>query len=104
MYIALKPFTEKYPATFAIWASTILKSYKGLTEIVVAGQNLDGLRVGILKKFIPHMVFQSSNVEKNYPLLKSKDYTNDGLIYVCENFSCAEPVDNIKDFEKIMNY
>ncbi len=104
MYIALKPFTEKYPATFAIWASTMLKSYKGLTEIVVAGQNLDGLRIAILKKFIPHMVFQSSNVEKNYPLLKSKDYTNDGLIYVCENFSCAEPVDNIKDFEKIMNY
>jgi hypothetical protein len=102
MFISVKQFTEKYPATFAVWASTILKHYKGLKEIVVTGQGCQQLRTEVLKFFIPNLVFQSSNVEKKYPLLKSKEYKNHGLIYVCENFSCAEPIDNIKDFEKIM--
>ncbi len=102
MLLAVKPYTEKYPATFAVWASTILKQYKGLKEIVVTGHDCQQLRAEVLKYYTPNMVFQSSNVEKKYPLLKSKEYKNHGLIYVCENFSCAEPIDNIKDFEKIM--
>jgi len=103
MFLALKQFTEKYPSTFAIWGSSMLKYFRGLKEIVVTGQKADQLRAEVLRYYIPEKVFQSSNVEKKYPLLKSKDFKNQGLIYVCENFSCAEPIDNIKDFEKIMN-
>ena len=103
MLSVLMQFTEKYPATFAIWASAMLKQFRGIKEIVVTGEKVQQLRAEVLKYFIPDMVFQSSNVEKKYPLLKNKDYKNQGLIYVCENFSCAEPIDNIKDFEKIMN-
>jgi uncharacterized protein YyaL (SSP411 family) len=103
MFLTVKQLIDKYPATFAVWASILLKNQKGLKEIVVTGQHVQPLRSEVLKHYIPEMIFQSSNVEKKYPLLKNKDYLNDGLIYVCENFSCAEPVDNIKDFEKIMN-
>ena len=103
MFLALKQFTEKYPSTFAIWASIMLKHFRGLKEIVVTGQGLHQLRTEILKYYIPDMVFQSSIVEKKYPLLKSKEYKNHGLIYVCENFSCAEPIDSIKEFDKIIN-
>ena len=103
MFLVLKQFTEKYPSTFAIWASIMLKHFRGLKEIVVTGQGLHQLRTEILKYYIPDMVFQSSIVEKKYPLLKSKEYKNHGLIYVCENFSCAEPIDSIKEFDKIIN-
>jgi uncharacterized protein YyaL (SSP411 family) len=103
MFLALKQFTEKYPSTFAIWGSSMLKYFRGLKEIVVTGQKADQLRSEVLRYYIPEKVFQSSNVEKKYPLLKSKDLKNQGLIYVCESFSCAEPIDNIKEFEKIMN-
>ena len=103
MFSAIKQFTEKYPSTFAVWASSLLKQSRGLKEIVVTGQGLHQLRAEILKYYIPNKVFQSSIVEKKYPLLKNKEYKNHGLIYVCENFSCAEPIDNILEFDKIRN-
>ena len=103
MFSAIKQFTEKYPSTFAVWASSLLKQSRGLKEIVVTGQGLHQLRAEILKYYIPNKVFQSSIVEKKYPLLKNKEYKNHGLIYVCENFSCAEPIDNIIEFDKIRN-
>lgn len=74
MFSAIKHLTEKYPSTFAVWASSMLKQHRGLKEIVITGQELQQLRAEVLKYFIPEMVFQSSNVEKKYPLLKSKDY------------------------------
>ena len=98
----VRPLIEKHPNSFAVWANSILKQQTGILEIVVTGQKCEALSQEILMIFMPNKVFQKSNVEKEYPLLKNKKYEKDGLIYVCRNFSCLKPVNNIIDFKKLV--
>ena len=98
----IRPLIEKHPNSFAIWANAILKQQIGSVEIVLTGQRTEGLSQDILEMYLPNKIFQMSNVEKEYPLLKNKKYENDGLIYVCRNFSCLKPVYNIIELKKLI--
>ena len=99
----VKPIIENHPSSFAFWANAILKQQKGFIEVVLTGQKPDILSQEILAMYMPNKVFQRSNVEKKYPLLKNKKYENDGLIYVCEKYGCLKPVDNITEYKKLVN-
>ena len=102
MFRRVRPLIEKHPNSFAVWANSMLKKQRGILEIVVTGQESETLSQEILMIYMPNKVFQMSNVEKEYPLLKNKKYEKDGLIYVCRNFSCLKPVNNIIDFKKLV--
>jgi hypothetical protein len=39
----------------------------------------------------PNRILQSSCEEKKYPLLIGKNYSNAAMVYVCKDYSCAEP-------------
>ncbi len=89
---------QSHPLSLSNWALIALMEYKGIKEIVVTG--LDYLKVlhEINALYLPPRVIQSSDVEKSYPLLKSKAYNFDPLIYVCENFSCKKPLKGLDEF------
>ena len=93
---------EKHPSSFSIWLSVMIKHFKGYKEIIITGGDAISMLKEVLSNFIPNKIIQSSIVEKNYPLLKNKKFGNEGLIYVCENFSCAEPVESITEFQKLI--
>jgi uncharacterized protein len=85
-----------YPVSFGCWAMGLFSAIRPTTEIVVVGADADALRKEILANFIPFIVFQSATREnKTYPLLRNKPAVPETLIYVCQNYTCNEPVSTV---------
>ena len=82
---------EKFPQSFSYWSSSILYRFIGEKEVAITGKKIDKCLEEQLSRYEPNRILQSSNVEKNYPLLKGKNYSNSALIYVCKDYSCSEP-------------
>jgi uncharacterized protein YyaL (SSP411 family) len=82
---------EKFPQSFSRWASSMLWRFIGEKEVAITGKKIEKCVEEQLSKYEPNRILQSSVVEKNYPLLKDKDYSNAALVYVCKDYSCALP-------------
>lgn len=102
MLIALSDIIIKYPTSFGVWSSLILKQAMGMQEIAITGKNAEKLMADILRLYLPMKILQSAGDEEDMPLLKNKIYGEDPLIYVCTNYSCNEPVTSISDFKLLM--
>ncbi|MBZ5858054.1 thioredoxin domain-containing protein [Flavihumibacter profundi] len=86
----------RYPGSFGFWAIELFRKVRGCAEIVVVGPQADALRSEILANFIPFRILQSATHENNaYPLLRKKPSEPDTLIYVCQNYSCSQPVASV---------
>lgn len=88
----------RYPGSFGCWAIELFRQVRGCAEIVVVGHEADALRSEILANFIPFRVLQSATQENNaYPLLRHKPSEPDTLIFVCQNYSCRQPVASVEE-------
>ncbi|ULQ52457.1 thioredoxin domain-containing protein [Flavihumibacter fluvii] len=88
----------RYPISFGCWGLELFRAIRGVAEIVLVGQGADALRTEILANFIPFKVFQSATHENNaYPLLRNKPSEPDAMIFVCQNYSCRQPVASVKE-------
>ncbi len=93
----------KYPTSFAIWASLILKQVIGINEIALSGKaGFDEMRKDILAMYVPNKIFQSSQWEEDFPLLKNKDYGPEPLIYLCRNYTCLAPVNSTRALKLLL--
>jgi uncharacterized protein YyaL (SSP411 family) len=94
----LKPLLDaitKYPTSFAVWAGTLLRLIFGIHEIAILGDD-EKLHKEILHIFIPNRVMQFSATEnQQFPLLKGKTIQKKPLIFLCKDFVCQQPVDDI---------
>jgi len=82
---------EKFPQSFSVWASSMLWRFIGEKEVAITGKKIEKCVEEQLSKYEPNRILQSSEVEKNYPLLKDKAYSNAAMVYVCKDYSCALP-------------
>ncbi|HUM96475.1 MAG TPA: thioredoxin domain-containing protein [Chitinophagaceae bacterium] len=90
----------QHPNSFGIWASLLLEKRAGTNEIVVLGGQSDEILPKILKKYIPHKVFQASHIaDDRYPLLANKASGTKPYLYLCRNNTCLPPV--FSEFELI---
>ncbi|MBC6490959.1 thioredoxin domain-containing protein [Flavihumibacter stibioxidans] len=97
MLESLSDVVTRYPGSFGFWATECMRAAEGCAEIVVVGQDADALRTEILANFIPFKVLQSATSENNaYPLLRNKPSAPESLIYVCQNYSCRQPVASVE--------
>lgn len=93
----------RYPISFSFWGLELVRAIRGIPEIVVVGPRADVLRSEILANFIPFRVFQSAPFENNaYPLLRNKPSEPDTLIFVCQNYSCRQPVASVSEMLAIL--
>lgn len=93
----------KYPTSFAVWASVMLKQAAGINEIVLTGKNVANEQQALLKMYIPNKVFQSTHNEVNgFPLIKGKLFADESLIYLCRNYLCLEPVNSVNKFKLLL--
>ncbi len=96
MCSGLKQMLIRYPGSFGVWASTSLTLMKGVPEIVLTGGNHDSILKQLLHIFIPFRVLQSSPVKTNgFPLLEGKTYSSIPMIYLCKDYSCQPPVNEV---------
>jgi uncharacterized protein len=87
----------KYPTSFGIWASLLLRNTFGINEVVIAGNNFANLRDQLLQAYLPGKILQCGNGQStDFPLLKGKNPVNETLIYLCRQYSCKTPVINVE--------
>ncbi len=83
----------RYPTSFAIWASVLLRQLYGVNEIVVTGTGFNSIRDQLMQQYIPGKILQCSAFpNKAFPLLDGKKYDSGALIYLCKNYSCKPAV------------
>jgi uncharacterized protein len=97
MISSLAEVVKKYPTSFGVWATNMQAFTFSVPEIALIGEGADNLRKEILGTYIPNRIFQSSPTENSrYPLLAGKPESSDPLIYLCKNYSCQNPVREVK--------
>jgi uncharacterized protein YyaL (SSP411 family) len=103
MCSGIKEVVQKYPGSFGIWAIVMQALSKGVPEIAIVGGNLDTVLKEILRIFIPFRIIQSSPSEtKEYPLLAGKPSSLMPKIYLCKDYSCQTPVNEVSVFRKML--
>jgi uncharacterized protein YyaL (SSP411 family) len=90
-----RPITS-YPGSFGVWATIIQALTYSIPEVVITGHRPENARKEFLSHLIPYRVFQSSQEENTqFPLLRDKPAGQDPLIFVCQNYSCQLPVNEV---------
>jgi uncharacterized protein YyaL (SSP411 family) len=95
----LKPFLKtitSYPTSFGLWAGVISRLTNGIDEIVLIGKDNHLLHKDLIHNFMPNKILQVSTHENgSFPLLKGKTSLDKPLIFLCKNYMCKSPVDNL---------
>ncbi|MDP4148515.1 MAG: thioredoxin domain-containing protein [Bacteroidota bacterium] len=103
MATALERMVTEYPGSFGVWATL----YQALTylipEVVITGRTLEDIRKEFLRQMIPYRVFQSAT-QKNtqFPLLLDKPSGDTPLIFLCKNYSCQPPVNEVDKLVRLL--
>ncbi len=98
MLNTLKNAVIKYPGSFGVWASILLKQWMGINELVITGLKTEGIRAQIMQQYIPNsIVLSSCKPVSGFPLLESKRFETAGLLYLCRDYTCKAPVHTVKE-------
>lgn len=89
----------RYPTSFGVWASLVQIQTNGIKEIVVTGSDARNYVKPLLEVFLPNKIMQTAIFfENGFPLLEGKEFAQETMFYVCENYTCKEPVNNFINF------
>ncbi len=104
MLASLSEAVIKYPGSFGIWASLILRKNKGYSEIAIVGENFFITAKKLQVNYIPNIVLMAS-LEKSdiFPILENKIGGEPTLIYLCKNYSCRAPFTDTAELLKEIN-
>ena len=103
MALSVSEMATRYPASFGVWAGLIAEKIAGTAEIVLVGNDASLKSREILKAFIPNKVFQWSAVEdETNPLLQGKPSSEHTVYYLCKDYECKKPVDNLTEFLQLI--
>ncbi len=91
--VALGTAIIRYPTSFGIWASLLLKQTFGINELVIVGKNFPGLRDQLLQEYLPGKILQAALDESvEFAMLTGKKAADETFIYLCRQYACNEPV------------
>lgn len=103
MCAGLQQAVHQYPGSFGVWATLILSIVGGIAEIAVIGKEAEVVRRELLGHFIPFRVMQSAQEAANdLPLLAGKPPTPDTQIYLCKNYQCSTPVNEVSELIRLL--
>ncbi|MBS1664462.1 MAG: thioredoxin domain-containing protein, partial [Bacteroidetes bacterium] len=98
-----------YPGSFGGWATLFQAFTYTISEVVITGVRPERARKEFLEHLIPYRVFQSTDQENTqFPLLTGKSVGSNTLIFLCKNYSCQLPVNEIatviRDLENVYKF
>ena len=96
MTASLERAVTGYPGSFGGWATMIMAFTYSIPEVVITGRKPENARKEFLTHLIPFRVFQSTQVKNTqFPLLRNKPVDSDPLIFLCKDYSCQTPVNEV---------
>ncbi|MEM9885514.1 MAG: thioredoxin domain-containing protein [Bacteroidota bacterium] len=95
----------QYPTSFGKWAQSLLNEIYAPTEIAVVGKTADKKAQNIQQQFLPNIILMASHHKsENYPLLKGREINEQTLIYVCRNYACQRPVEQVSEMLEMIAF
>ena len=92
-----------YPGSFGVWATMIQAITYGFIEVVITGKVLGNIFKDFLSNFIPDRVFQSATSQNDqFPLLRDKPLSQTPLIFLCQEYSCQNPVTEVHELIRLL--
>ncbi len=92
----------KEPLTYSRWAREIIINAYGKPEIAIVGNQAFEHAHNLRQRYIPGLVMMNSiRSQDQYPLLKNRWKPDETWIYVCKNYTCQKPIQNLKDLQLI---
>jgi uncharacterized protein len=89
------PFMAKYASAYSNWAMLLLDEIVGVSEVAITGDDFEGYRIELEKKYIPNKIMLGGK-KGSLPLLLNR-FGNTTQIFVCKNKTCGLPATNIAD-------
>ena len=97
-----RPVTS-YPGSFGVWATLYQAITYIIPEIVLTGKRPENVRKELLQQMIPYRVFQSTQEENtHFPLLFNRPVEDLPLIFLCKNYSCQLPVNEVSTLIRLL--
>lgn len=82
-----------YPTSFSSWAGVLLQWVYQPLEIVILGKNYKTALSELQQAYLPHqLVMAADQGDDAYPMLAGKKADKEKIFYLCQNFSCSNPV------------
>ena len=93
----------KYPTSFGVWLSLFFEMINGTKELAIIGPEWEKYLGEMHSIYISHKLVQAAQSPlPGYPLLNDKPETGETRIYLCENYSCRQPVSTIEQFVSLL--
>ncbi|HET7818241.1 MAG TPA: thioredoxin domain-containing protein, partial [Bacteroidia bacterium] len=86
-----------YGSAYSNWAMLQLHFTEPFYQLAIVGNSVEEKRQELSKHYLPNMIFAGSKSDSNLALLKNKYSEGRTLIYVCENKTCKNPTENIRE-------
>ncbi len=100
---AVRRVVVGYPGSFGIWATLYQALTYTIPEIAITARRPENARKEFLRQFIPYRVFQSSSQENtHFPLLRDKPAGEVPRFWLCENYSCQLPVNELSALIRLL--
>jgi len=90
MWSEIHKLATKYPASFGIWATSMLKQRLKVKELVLTGHEAKSILSDILAHYFPQKIIQTATEPLNYPLLQGKSFQDPITAYICEDYACQK--------------
>ncbi len=103
MLRGIKSSVEKYPLSFARWASAMLFRSYPFYEIAVVGQQAEARAQHLGRAYFPNTVVMAAiSEDEHWPLLAGKSVGGDTNIFVCQEYACQRPVKTVEEAAAVL--
>jgi len=93
----------RYPSSFANWSTVVQRIVYRAPEIAITGSTALEILPQVLKEYIPARVIQAATIpDREFPLLREKSFDSSALIYVCKDYSCRRPIQDVKEIKTLL--
>lgn len=104
MLKTLRDAVERYPPSFARWATALIPLVYSMPEIAIVGENAVDLAKAMNQFYLPNKVIMAAaDAVERYPLLAGRNASNETNIYICRDYACQLPVKTVEEAKKILD-
>jgi hypothetical protein len=104
MLHTMRDAVERYPASFARWATALVQVVYPMPEIAVVGENAFELAQQLNRRYLPYKVLMAAPAaHEHYPLLAGRNASGETNIYICRDYACQLPVKTLAEAEKMLD-
>ena len=84
---------QKNPGYYSNWAQIMALQIRPPYEVAIVGNDWQQKLSALQKNYLPNTVYLGGDNESDLPLLENKLMKGKTMIYVCENKTCQQPVE-----------